>query len=219
MEDKLKNIEEMQKIAEGQPETVDEKPEGMEEKPEGKGEREEEIDEKTGDVNEERDGIEETADVSEETKTAEESAEDVSEKQTEAKAADGSGIPKESKAEAVEAKKGIAEKEQERIGKTALDKTNHKRKDKKNRKAKSIDMDDKTSRKKTAGYVEVAAAFLLILLSIWLFWNTRGTRLLYVSVMVGRVSRYYWIFLFAAVVIGVIGLVSLRSSRNGTRQN
>lgn len=215
MEDKLENIEEMQKIAERQPETVNERPEGIEEKPEGKGEKEEEIDEKTGDVNEERDGIEETEDVSEETKAAEESAEDVSEKQTEAKAADGSGIPKESKAEA---KKGIAEKEQERIGKTAPDKTNHKRKDKKNRKAKSIDMDDKTSRKKTAGYVEVAAAFLLILLSIWLFWNTRGTRLLYVSVMVGRVSRYYWIFLFAAVVIGVIGLVSLRSCRKGTRQ-
>lgn len=192
MEDKLENIEEMQKIAEGQPETVDERPEGMEEKPEGKGEKEGEIDENTGDVNEERDGIEETEDVSEETKAAEESAEDVSEKQTEAKAADGSGIPKESKAEAAEAKEGIAEKEQERIGETV--------------------------RKKTAGYVEVAAAFLLVLLSMWLFWNTRGTRLLYVSVMVGRVSRYYWIFLFAAVIIGVIGLGSLRSFRKGTRQ-
>lgn len=51
---------------------------------------------------------------------------------------------------------------------------------------------------------------ILLLISAGLFLNTRGTRLLYVSVATGRISRYYWILLVAAVILGVMGLVTLK---------
>ena len=75
------------------------------------------------------------------------------------------------------------------------------------------------SRKKITGIVELAVAFLLIALSAWLFINTRGTRLLYVSVTTGRVSRYYWVFFSIAAMFTVLGLITLKSSRKKGREN
>lgn len=68
------------------------------------------------------------------------------------------------------------------------------------------------SRKKVAGFMQLAAAFILLILSVRLFLNTRGTRLLYVSVTVGRVSRFYWIFLAAAFILLLTGALTLRRS-------
>ncbi len=70
----------------------------------------------------------------------------------------------------------------------------------------------KLSRKKIAGYMQLAAAFILIVISVRLFLNTRGTRLLYVSVATGRVSRFYWIFSAAALILILTGAVTLRRS-------
>lgn len=78
---------------------------------------------------------------------------------------------------------------------------------------KKRDRKNKISRKKIAGGVELAAAFILAVLSVWLFFNTRGTRLLYISVTLGRISRYYWVFLAAALIFLAIGLFTLRSRR------
>lgn len=118
----------------------------------------------------------------------------------------------EEKRESIEAELESAKEQSEAaevgVGNTeeaVADKTDNISKNEKNR----------TSRKKIAGYVELASAIILIILSVGLFLNTRGTRLLYVSVTAGRVSRYYWIFFLAAVVLGVIGLVTLRSLCRG----
>lgn len=78
---------------------------------------------------------------------------------------------------------------------------------------------NKISSKKIAGRMELAAAFILAVLSGWLFFNTRGTRLLYVSVTTGRVSRYYWIFLAAALIFLVIGVFTLRFRPREEKEN
>lgn len=75
------------------------------------------------------------------------------------------------------------------------------------------------SRKKVTGIVELAVAFLLIALSAWLFINTRGTKLLYVSVATGRISRYYWVFFVIAAMFTILGLVTLKSSRRKDGEN
>lgn len=78
---------------------------------------------------------------------------------------------------------------------------------------KKRDRKNRINRKKIAGGMELAAAFILTVVSGWLFFNTRGTRLLYVSVTTGRVSRYYWIFLAAAVILLAAGVFTLRLGR------
>ena len=78
---------------------------------------------------------------------------------------------------------------------------------------KSKDAKRHGSRRKIAGFAELAVAFLLIVLSAWLFINTRGTRLLYVSVTTGRVSRYYWVFAATAAIVAALGLATLRRCR------
>lgn len=84
---------------------------------------------------------------------------------------------------------------------------------------KKRDGKNKISRKKIAGGVELAAAFILAVMSGWLFSNTRGTRLLYVSVTTGRVSRYYWIFLAAALIFLAIGVFTLRFRPREEKEN
>ncbi|MCM1025423.1 MAG: hypothetical protein NC432_03250 [Roseburia sp.] len=63
-----------------------------------------------------------------------------------------------------------------------------------------------------AGALELAAALALTVLAGWLFRNTTGVRLLYVSVALGRVSRYYWIAMVAAVVFLAAGIVTIKAS-------
>lgn len=81
--------------------------------------------------------------------------------------------------------------------------------------------DDKKQgrRKKIMGIAELTAAFFLTALSAWLFINTRGTRLLYVSVATGRVSRYYWIFFAIAAIFAVLGLITLKGFRREDRRD
>jgi len=77
---------------------------------------------------------------------------------------------------------------------------------------KEIRKESKFSKKKIAGYIQLASALILIILSVRLFWNTRGTRLLYVSVAIGRISRYYWIFLAVGFILLLTGMITLRRS-------
>lgn len=84
---------------------------------------------------------------------------------------------------------------------------------------KKQDGKNKINSKKIAGGVELAAAFILAVLSGWLFFNTRGTRLLYISVTTGRVSRYYWVFLAAAVIFLAIGVFTLRPRRREGKED
>lgn len=74
-------------------------------------------------------------------------------------------------------------------------------------------------RKKIAGWVELAVSCILAALSVWLFLNTRGTRLLYVSVATGCISRYYWGFLAAAAVFVMFGAVTLKRVHRKERKN
>ena len=67
--------------------------------------------------------------------------------------------------------------------------------------------------------MELAAAFALAAVSVRLFLNTKGTQLLHVSVTVGRISRYYWIFLLAAMAAAVAGLVTLKRVRTAKKQD
>lgn len=99
--------------------------------------------------------------------------------------------------------------EAQSTGEAAADKTDNKSRDEKKQ----------AHRKKMTGIAELAIAFFLIALSAWLFINTRGTRLLYVSVATGRISRYYWVFFVIAAMFTILGLVMLKSSRRKGREN
>lgn len=60
------------------------------------------------------------------------------------------------------------------------------------------------------GTLELAATALILAFSVYLFYNTRGTRLLFVDVAFGRICRYYWIGLLAAIILGLMGLLTLK---------
>ena len=84
---------------------------------------------------------------------------------------------------------------------------------------KKRDGKKKISRTKIAGGLELAAAFILTLLSGGLFLNTRGTRLLYASVATGHVSRYYYFFILAAVIFLMMGVFTLKFCRREGKEN
>lgn len=60
------------------------------------------------------------------------------------------------------------------------------------------------------GILELTAAALIFVFSVYLFLNTRGTNLLFVSVTFGRICRYYWIGLLAAMILGLVGGFTLK---------
>ena len=228
MEEKIKSKEEIQESVEVQPEgtmnqleAADEKEIGIEDKAESINEKVEVTEIKAESVNEKAESTEIKAEsVNEKAESTEIKTESVNEKaeRTESKIesaderAEDTGGQIESgdkEAESTGEKPGNAEEGSECVKNTVAEGGTE---------AKSADIKSRRKRKKIAGFMELAIAFLLTALSAWLFLNTRGTRLLYVSVATGRVSRYYWIFLLAAVVIGVIGLVTLKSSRRAKVQ-
>lgn len=84
---------------------------------------------------------------------------------------------------------------------------------------KKRDDRENISRTRIAGWMELAAAFILTVLSVGLFFNTRGTRLLYVSVATGRVSRYYYFFLLAALIFLMMGVFTLKFCRRKEKEN
>ena len=100
----------------------------------------------------------------------------------------------------MEEKIEIAGEGTESIEGAVADKTDNESKDKKG----------KVSWRNIAGCMELAGALMLITLSAWLFWNTKGTRLLHVSVAAGRVSRYYGISLAIAAIFLLLGIITLK---------
>ncbi len=70
----------------------------------------------------------------------------------------------------------------------------------------------KNTKRKVLGCLEALAAMGLAAFGGWMFWQTRGTRLLYVDVAFGRICRYYWIALMGALVFFAVSLYTLRSA-------
>ena len=214
MEEKIKSKEEIQESVEVQPEgtmnqleAADEKEIGIEDKAESINEKVEVTEIKAESVNEKAESTEiKTESVNEKAERTESKIESADERAEDTGGQIESG---DKEAESTGEKPGNAEEGSECVKNTVAEGGTE---------AKSADIKSRGKRKKIAGFMELAIAFLLTALSAWLFLNTRGTRLLYVSVATGRVSRYYWIFLLAAVVIGVIGLVTLKSSRRAKVQ-
>ncbi len=70
-----------------------------------------------------------------------------------------------------------------------------------------MDQEKKKNNKKgnKSGYIEIFCGVVLLLTGIWLFRQTWGIRLLTVDVWIGRISRYYGIFLISAGIFYVIG--------------
>lgn len=69
-------------------------------------------------------------------------------------------------------------------------------------------------RKKLWGCVEIMIAIAMVVLAGWMFYNTRGARLLYVDVDFGRICKYYWAPAAGALVFFAVGLYTLiRSGR------
>lgn len=64
--------------------------------------------------------------------------------------------------------------------------------------------------KKFLGVLELLAAVALLALAGWMFYNTRGTRLLYVDVDFGRMCKYYWAPAAGALVFFAVGLYTLK---------
>lgn len=67
------------------------------------------------------------------------------------------------------------------------------------------------------GILELTAAALIFIISFYLFLNTRGTKLLFVSVTFGRICRYYWIGLLAAIILGLVGWITIRRYSHAIR--
>ena len=189
-----KNIED----AEEKVESVGVEPEDMEQILEGAGERAVSTEGKAESIKETAAPSEgKTEDIEEKGMSAEEKTEDTEERETSA----------EEKTEDTEERETSAEKKA--AVENALPQNEGEKQDGKK----------KISRAKITGYMELAAAFILALLSGGLFFNTRGTRLLYVSVATGRVSRYYCFFLLAALISLMMGVFTLKFCRREEKEN
>ncbi len=69
------------------------------------------------------------------------------------------------------------------------------------------------------GYLAILAAVGLAVLGGWMFYNTQGTRLLYVDVTFGRICKYYWIAFIAMLVFFAVGLYTLKRSRKEVKKD
>ena len=69
------------------------------------------------------------------------------------------------------------------------------------------------------GYLAILAAVGLAILGGWMFYTTRGTRLLYVDVTFGRICKYYWIAFIAMLVFFAVGLYTLKRSRKEVKKD
>lgn len=69
------------------------------------------------------------------------------------------------------------------------------------------------------GYLAILAAVGLAVLGGWMFYTTRGTRLLYVDVTFGRICKYYWIAFIAMLVFFAVGLYTLKRSRKEVKKD
>lgn len=74
-------------------------------------------------------------------------------------------------------------------------------------------------RGKVIGCLEEMAAIGLAVLGACMFYNTRGTRLLYVDVAFGRICRFYWIALAGALVFFAVGIYTIKRSRKEVKKH
>ncbi len=65
-------------------------------------------------------------------------------------------------------------------------------------------------KKREIGFAEFICGFLLLLVGIWLWSHTLGTRLLFTDVWIGRISRYYWGVCITAIVVLVLGFWKIK---------
>lgn len=61
-----------------------------------------------------------------------------------------------------------------------------------------------------AGFVLILVGILLFIAGSYLFTRTWGINLLFTGVFLGRMSRYYWLFLLLGVICGGIGALLIK---------
>lgn len=67
--------------------------------------------------------------------------------------------------------------------------------------------------------LEILASVLLAVLGGWMYYHTRGVRLLYVSVAFGRICKYYWIPFIGALVFFAVGFYTLKRLRKEVKKD
>lgn len=72
--------------------------------------------------------------------------------------------------------------------------------------------------KRWCGYVLIAAAILLAVVSVYMFRQTWGINLLYENVVLGRIYRFYGIPLLAAAVMAIFGKLMLKKYPKPVKQ-
>lgn len=72
--------------------------------------------------------------------------------------------------------------------------------------------------KRWCGYVLIAAAILLAVISVYMFRQTWGINLLYENVALGRIYRFYWIPLLVAAVMAMFGKLLLKKYPKPVKQ-
>lgn len=60
------------------------------------------------------------------------------------------------------------------------------------------------------GLLEVLLGIILLAAAVWLFSKAWGTSLLYTDSVIGRVVKYYWVFLIAAAVMLILGTITIK---------
>lgn len=63
------------------------------------------------------------------------------------------------------------------------------------------------------GFLEILVGVLILCVGLWLWSRTWGTMLLFTNATIGRLARYYWIVLIIAVILLIVGLLTMRKVR------
>jgi len=68
----------------------------------------------------------------------------------------------------------------------------------------------KQNKKRKVGYIWIFCGLFALLAGVWLMFCTRGTRLLFTDVWLGKISRFYGIGILVAVISFVVGFLYLK---------
>ena len=60
------------------------------------------------------------------------------------------------------------------------------------------------------GLLEVLLGIILLAAAVWLLSKAWGTALLYTDSVIGRFVKYYWVFLIAAAVMLIWGIITMK---------
>lgn len=71
--------------------------------------------------------------------------------------------------------------------------------------------------KRWLGYLEIVLAIVFAVAAIAMFSQTWGTKLLYIDATLGRICRFYWIPFIVAVVVLVVGIITLKKYSKQTK--